>query len=117
MILILQTTIKNENTLLMRELKKVLVPRLNCVLNQYFETTIDLLVLSAAVLPPDGLAELSETLGYAIEDDGHIKELYGKLRRNETRRRVVVAVGSVTRPQFVFESITDALAGALVIHN
>ncbi len=87
------------------------------LLNQYFETPIDLLVLSAAVLPPDGLAELSETLGYAIEDDGHIKELYGKLRRNETRRRGVVAVGAVTRPQFVFESITDAQAGALVIHN
>ncbi|MHA1576854.1 MAG: hydrogenase iron-sulfur subunit [Candidatus Thorarchaeota archaeon] len=87
------------------------------LLNQYFETTTDLLVLSAAVLPPDGISELSETLGYAVEDDGHIKELYGKLRRNETRRRGVVAVGAVTRPQFVFESVTDAQAGALVLHN
>ncbi|HID73255.1 TPA: CoB--CoM heterodisulfide reductase iron-sulfur subunit A family protein, partial [Candidatus Micrarchaeota archaeon] len=87
------------------------------LLDQYFETAPDLLVLSAAILPSDDLEELSETLGYALESDGHIKELYGKLRRIETRRRGVVAVGAVTRPQFVFESITDAQAGALVIHN
>ncbi len=87
------------------------------LLDQYFETTPDLLVLSTAILPSDSLEELSETLGYALESDGHIKELYGKLRRTETRRRGVVAVGAVTHPQFVFESITDAQAGALIIHN
>ncbi len=87
------------------------------LLNQYFELTPDLLVLSSAILPPDGIIELSETVGYTIEDDGHIKELYGKLRRNETRRRGVVAVGGVTRPQFVHESVTDAQAAALVLHN
>ena len=87
------------------------------LLDKYLETPVDLLVLSSAILPPDGVSELSETLGYAIEDDGHVKELYGKLRRNETRRRGVVAVGGVTRPQFVFEAVTDAQAGALIIHN
>ena len=87
------------------------------LMNEYLEVSADLLVLSSAVLPPDGVFELSETLGYAIEYDGHIKELYGKLRRNETRRRGVVAVGAVTRPQFVSESITDAQAGALILHN
>ncbi len=87
------------------------------LLNQYFEIPVDLLILSAAVLPPDGLAELAETLGYELEDDGHIKELYGKLRRNETRRRGVVAVGAVTRPQFVYEAVTDAQAAALMLHN
>lgn len=87
------------------------------LMNEYLEVPADLLVLSTAILPPDGLFELSETLGYAIEEDGHIKELYGKLRRNETRRRGVVAVGAVTRPQFVSESITEAQAGALILHN
>ncbi|MFW9788891.1 MAG: hydrogenase iron-sulfur subunit [Candidatus Thorarchaeota archaeon] len=87
------------------------------LLDKYLETEVDLLVLSSAVLPPDGTFELSETAGYAIEDNGHVKELYGKLRRNETRRRGIVAVGGVTRPQFVFEAVTDAQAGALVIHN
>lgn len=87
------------------------------LLDKYLETPVDLLVLSSAVLSPDGTSELSETLGYAIEDDGHVKELYGKLRRNETRRRGVVAAGCVTRPQFVFESVTDAQASALIIHN
>ncbi len=87
------------------------------LLDQYFEATPDLLVLSSAILPPDGLAELAEPLGYALESDGHIKELYGKLRQTETRRRGVVAVGAVTHPQFVFEAITDAQAGALVLHN
>ncbi|MFW9925138.1 MAG: hydrogenase iron-sulfur subunit [Candidatus Thorarchaeota archaeon] len=87
------------------------------LLNQYFEIPTDLLVLSAAILPPKGMTELSETLGFAIEDDGHIKELYGKLRRNETRRRGVVAVGGVTRPQFVFEAVTDSQAASLVLHN
>ena len=87
------------------------------LLDKYLDITVDLLVLSSAILPPDGTLELSETLGYAIEDDGHVKELYGKLRRNETRRRGVVAVGGVTRPQFVFEAVTDAQAGALILHN
>ncbi|MFX1482453.1 MAG: hydrogenase iron-sulfur subunit [Promethearchaeota archaeon] len=87
------------------------------LLDKYLEIPTDLLVLSAAILPPDGVSELSETLGYAVEEDGHVKELYGKLRRNETRRRGVVAVGGVTRPQFVFEAVTDAQAGALIIHN
>ena len=87
------------------------------LLNQYFEVTTDLVVLSSAILPPEGTRELSETLGYLVEDDGHIKELYGKLRRNETRRRGVIAVGGVTRPQFVFEAVTDAQAGALMLHT
>ncbi len=81
------------------------------------ETSPDLLVLSSAILPADGVSELSQSLGYAVEYDGHVKELYGKLRRNETRRRGVVAVGAVTRPQFVFEAVTDAQAAALMLHN
>jgi len=87
------------------------------LLDKYLEVPVDLLVLSSAILPPDGVFELSESLGYAIEEDGHVQELYGKLRRNETRRRGVVAVGGVTRPQFVHEAVTDAQAGALIIHN
>lgn len=87
------------------------------LLNEYLEVSPDLIVLSTAILPPDSVVELSGTLGYSIQDDGHIKELYGKLRRNETRRRGVVAVGAATRPQFVSECITDAQAGALIIHN
>jgi len=87
------------------------------LMNTYVETSPDLLVLSTAILPPDGIAELSETLGYALEEDGHVKELYGKLRRIETRRRGVVAAGAVTRPQFVFEAAIDAQAAALVLHN
>ncbi|TFG09533.1 FAD-dependent oxidoreductase [Candidatus Thorarchaeota archaeon] len=87
------------------------------LLDKYLEFAPDLLVLSSAILPAEGLNELSETLGFDIEDDGHVKELYGKLRRLETRRRGVIAVGGVTRPQFVFEAVTDAQAGALVIHN
>ena len=87
------------------------------LMDQYLEVPADLLVLSTAILPPDGVVELSETLGYAVEDDGHVKELYGKLRRNETRRRGVIAVGGVTRPQFVSEAIIDAQAGALMVHN
>jgi heterodisulfide reductase subunit A len=96
---------------------KTMVRIYDSLLDTFLEVSPDLLVLSSAILPPDGLNELSETLGYAIQDDGHIKELYGKLRRNETRRRGVVAVGAVTRPQFVNESITDAQAGALMLHN
>ncbi|MFX0107449.1 MAG: hydrogenase iron-sulfur subunit, partial [Candidatus Hodarchaeota archaeon] len=87
------------------------------LLNQYLETSPDLVILSSAILPPEGLSELAETAGYAVADDGHVKDLYGKLRRTETRRRGVVAAGAVTRPQFVFEAVTDAQAAALVLHN
>jgi len=87
------------------------------LLDRYFETSPDLLVLSSAILPAEGVTELSQSLGFAVEYDGHVKELYGKLRRNETRRRGVVAVGAITRPQFVFEAVTDAQAAALMLHN
>jgi heterodisulfide reductase subunit A len=96
---------------------KTFVRIYDSLLDKYLDVPVDLLVLSSAILPPDGISELSESLGFAIEDDGHVKDLYGKLRRNETRRRGVVAVGGVTRPQFVFEAVTDAQAGALIIHN
>lgn len=96
---------------------KTMVRIYDSLLDTFLDVHSDLLVLSTAILPPAGVTELSETLGYTIQDDGHIKELYGKLRRNETRRRGVVAVGAVTRPQFVNESITDAQAGALMLHN
>jgi heterodisulfide reductase subunit A len=96
---------------------KTFVRIYDSLLDKYLDVQADLLVLSSAILPPDGIAELSETLGYAIEDDGYVKELYGKLRRTETRRRGVVAVGGVTHPKFVFEAVTDAQAGALMIHN
>jgi heterodisulfide reductase subunit A len=96
---------------------KTFVRIYDSLLDKYLDVQTDLLVLSSAILPPDGIAELSETLGYTIEDDGYVKELYGKLRRTETRRRGVVAVGGVTHPKFVFEAVTDAQAGALMIHN
>jgi heterodisulfide reductase subunit A len=96
---------------------KTFVRIYDSLLDKYLDVQTDLLVLSSAILPPDGIAELSETLGFAIEDDGYVKELYGKLRRTETRRRGVVAVGGVTHPKFVFEAVTDAQAGALMIHN
>ncbi len=86
------------------------------LMDQYFQLSPDLVVLSSALLPPDGVEELAETLGYAVEYDGHVKELYGKLRRVETRRRGVFAIGAVTGPQFVSEAITDAQAAALLVH-
>ncbi len=87
------------------------------LLNQYYEVETDLLVLSSAILPSSDLSQYSESLGFLLEDDGHVKELYGKLRRNETRRRGVMAVGTATRPQFVREIITEAQATALVLHS
>ncbi len=109
--------IRGRVSMVWRDGEQMWVRFYDSLLNQYFETTPDLVVLSSAVLPPDGLYELSESLGFAMEYDGHVKELYGKLRRNETRRRGVIAVGAVTRPQFVHEAIVEAQAGALVIHN
>ncbi len=96
---------------------KTLVRIYDSLLDKFIDVPADLLVLSTAILPPEGISHLSETLGYALRDDGHVKELYGKLRRTETRRRGVIAVGAVTRPQFVHECITDAQSGALMVHN
>jgi len=87
------------------------------LLDKYFQLKPDLVVLSSAILPSEGLEKLAETLSYEIEDDGYVKELYGKLRKTETHRRGVVAVGGVTGPQFVFETITDAQAASMVLHN
>ncbi|MHA1768400.1 MAG: hydrogenase iron-sulfur subunit [Candidatus Thorarchaeota archaeon] len=109
--------IRGRVSMVWEEKDKTLVRIYDSLLDKFLDVNADLIVLSAAILPPDGLNTLSKTLGYAMENDGHIKELYGKLRPNETRRRGVVAVGSVTHPQFVNESITDAQAAALVLHN
>lgn len=96
---------------------KTMVRIYDSLLDKFIDVPSDLLVLSTAILPPEGVASLSETLGYSLGDEGHVKELYEKLRRTETRRRGVIAVGAVTRPQFVHECITDAHAGALMVHN
>jgi len=96
---------------------KTYVKFYDSLLNKYYEVETDLLVLSSAILPSSSLKNFSDSLGYLVNEDGHVKELYGKLRRNETRRRGVVAVGAATRPQFVRETITEAQAGALVIHS
>ncbi|MFO7837119.1 MAG: hydrogenase iron-sulfur subunit [Candidatus Thorarchaeota archaeon] len=87
------------------------------LLDKYFQLNPDLIVLSSAILPSEDLEKFSETLSYDVEDNGYIKELYDKLRKTETHRRGVVAVGGVTGPHFVFETITDAQAASKVIHN
>jgi heterodisulfide reductase subunit A len=96
---------------------KTYVKFYDSLLNNFYEVETDLIVLSSALLPNPSIKQFSDSLGYSVDEGGHVKELYGKLRRNETRRRGVVAVGGATRPQFVRETITESQAAALILHS
>jgi heterodisulfide reductase subunit A len=73
----------------------------------------DLVVLSTAIIPSQGVAELAEKAGVEIGRDGFVEELDAKSRLTETNIDGIFACGCATGPKDIPESVVDAAAAAM----
>jgi len=73
----------------------------------------DLVVLSTAIIPSQGVAVLAEKAGVEIGRDGFIEELDAKSRLTETNIDGIFACGCATGPKDIPEAVVDAAAAAI----
>lgn len=73
----------------------------------------DLVILSTAIIPSQGVAELAEKAGVEIGRDGFVEELDAKSRPAETNIDGIFACGCATGPKDIPESVVDAAAAAI----
>ena len=72
----------------------------------------DLLVLSSAILPAEGTAELASLLGVPLTAEGHFAEAHPKLRPVECAAEGVYLCGLAHYPKFLHETVAQAGAAA-----
>jgi heterodisulfide reductase subunit A len=72
----------------------------------------DLVVLSCAVLPAEGSAELAAALGVPVTSEGYLAEAHPKLKPVEALAEGVFMCGLAHYPKFLDESAAQALAAA-----
>lgn len=80
------------------------------ILKRFLELEADLVVLAAAMVPPEDAEELAELLGLDLDKDGFFKEYNAKLRPTETMRRGIFLCGGATFPK-------DAPTSSLHAHS
>jgi len=74
--------------------------------------TPDLLVLSTAVVPPEGTTALSRILKVPLSDEGFFLEAHIKMRPMDFMEEGIFLCGMAHYPKFIEESISHALATA-----
>lgn len=72
----------------------------------------DLVVLSEAVLPAEGTAELAGLLGVPLTGEGYLAEVHPKLKPVEALAEGIFMCGLAHYPKFLDESAAQALAAA-----
>jgi heterodisulfide reductase subunit A-like polyferredoxin len=72
----------------------------------------DLLVLSMAVEPSKGTAELAHTMGLPLSNEGFFLEAHIKMRPMDFMEEGIFLCGMAHYPKFIEESISQALAAA-----
>jgi len=82
------------------------------ILGEKFALSPDLLVLSAAILPPEGNEDLAKMLKVPLSKDGFFLEAHMKLRPVEFATDGIFLCGLAHSPKFVDESISQACAAA-----
>jgi heterodisulfide reductase subunit A len=81
-------------------------------LNEEISLNSDLLVLSSAILPPEGNEELAKMLKVPLSKDGFFLEAHMKLRPVEFATDGIFLCGMAHSPKFIEESISSACAAA-----
>jgi heterodisulfide reductase subunit A len=71
------------------------------------ERAYGMVVLANAVSPPDGLTELAERLGIALDEDGFIQSAEGEGGLIVTTRPGVYAAGCATGPKDIPDSVAE----------
>jgi heterodisulfide reductase subunit A len=89
---------------------RVTVP--DAVLDKRLELDADRLVLSAAVVPAEGTAEVSRTFKVALSPEGFFQEAHVKLRPVDFAADGVFLCGTAHYPKTISESIAQAYGAA-----
>jgi heterodisulfide reductase subunit A len=76
------------------------------------ELHADLVVLSTALLPSDGLADLVDLMPLATDPQGFLRPVHPKLRPVDMAARGVHLAGAAGFPKFIQDSIAEAGAAA-----
>jgi len=79
---------------------------------QMLRLNFDLVVLTMAVDPADGAAELAHMLGVDRSEGGFMKELHPKLEPVSTKSRGVFIAGACQSPKDIPSSVSDGKAAA-----
>lgn len=72
----------------------------------------DMVTLSMAMVPSQGVQELAEKLEINIDKTGYFEELYAKLRTTETKQVGVFVAGAAIAPTDITTTVTHATAAA-----
>ncbi len=74
--------------------------------------SVDLLVLSCAIVPPKDSPRLAEILKVPVNEDGFFLEAHAKLRPVDFSRRGIFLAGMAHGPKFIDETVAQAQAAA-----
>lgn len=78
---------------------------------------VDMMVLLAGFTPAEGTANLAESLGLSIGEDGFLLPADEHNLTNLTTKKGVFVAGTCTGPKSVPETLADARVAALAIHE
>ncbi len=97
---------------IMAEDNKLWVKAYDQSLDRWLVLPADMVPLSMSIVPPEGTADLSQTLRVPLSSDGFYKQAQLKLRPMDFTREGVFLAGMAHYPKFIEESISHALAAA-----
>ncbi|MBT8079184.1 MAG: FAD-dependent oxidoreductase [Gammaproteobacteria bacterium] len=82
------------------------------VARKYVQDFFDMVVLCTDVSPPDGLAEVAETVGIELNDDGYLATDGTNGDGIATSKPAILVAGCASGPKTIRESIDEARAAA-----
>lgn len=81
-------------------------------LKKNFEIDVDKIVLSTAIIPPEGNKKLANILDVPLDENGFFLEKHLKVRPVDTRRDGIFICGLAHSPKYLRETISQSLATA-----
>ena len=82
------------------------------LLGEPLEIPADLVVLSAALIPAEGTADLAKVLGIDVGRDGFLKEQHVKLRPVDSKVAGIFIAGGAQGPKDITDTVSQALAAS-----
>jgi heterodisulfide reductase subunit A len=76
------------------------------------EITVDMVILTAAIVPDPGLADLAGVAGVDLDSHGFVKTAAGSSGSTETTRKGVFVAGTAEGPKDIQTSVTQAESAA-----
>ncbi len=95
-----------------RESKNIIISAENTETGEQEEKIADLVVLSSAVVPSKGTAELAKILGISLDRNGFVKEKQSNTSIVETDKEGIYVCGCAQGPKDIPDSVAQASAAA-----